>query len=84
MTGGLCAARKTYERIISKISTLQVHDEDVGQWRAFFDACINIERLDDGPNQKKNLRRLLDTASNFFTKCNQKPIAQEYKRMVRY
>lgn len=84
MTGGLCAARKTYERIITKTSTLQVHDEDVGQWRAFFDACINIERLDDGPNQKKNLRRLLDTASNFFTKCNQKPIAQEYKRMVRY
>ena len=84
MTGGLCAARKTYERIISKISTLQVHGEEVGLWRAFFDACINIERLDNGPNQKKNLRRLLDTASNFFTKCNQKAIAQEFKRMVRY
>lgn len=84
MTGGLCSARKTYERIISKASALRVHDEDVGLWRAFFDLCINIERLDNGPDQKKNLRRLLDTASNFFTKCNQKPIAQEYKRMVRY
>ena len=84
MTGGLSAARKSYERIISKTSALQVNDEDVGLWRAFFDACIDIERLDNGPNQKKSLRRLLDTASNFFTKCNQKAIAQEYKRMVRY
>ena len=79
MTGGLDAARKTYERIVAKTSALQVNDEDVVAWKVFFDACVNIERLDNGPNQKKHLRRLLDTASNFFTKCGQKPIAQEYR-----
>jgi len=84
MTGGLCAARKTYERIISKSSALQVYDEDIPAWKAFFDACINIERLSKGPNQTKNLRSLLDKSSAFFTKCNQKRIAKEYKRMVRY
>ena len=84
MTGGICAARKTYERIITKSSALQVYDEDVGAWKTFFDACITIERLDNDHNQKKNLRRLLETAVNFFSKCKQMPIAQEYKRMIKY
>jgi U3 small nucleolar RNA-associated protein 6 len=84
MTGGICAARKTYERIITKSSALQVYGEDVGAWKTFFDACITIERLDNEPNQKKSLRRLLETAVNFFSKCKQMPIAQEYKRMIKY
>lgn len=83
--GGLDAARKVYESAIFSSSYAKSHEgkseEDLGAMRLFYDACIKLEQSGaaiEGAD-KKRLRRLYDSASNFFRLCNKNSIASEYR-----